>query len=183
MNSVHSGDVAGDLLKPMNIFTFWLARDLGRALAALLLRGVTMMVMFALVWELTVPGSGAQWLALLSACLLAWLVSFAWHFLVNLAAFWTPNARGIGRFGFLITWFLSGFLMPLRFFPEWVQRLASLTPFPHMVNTIVETYLGLLKGPALWQALLLQALWAVILVAAGQLILRRAVRRLVILGG
>ena len=114
---------------------------------------------------------------------MSWLVSFSWHFLVNLAAFWVPNARGIGRFGFIVAWFFSGFLMPLRFFPEWVVRLAYLTPFPHMVNTVVNVYLGDLTGQALFQALLFQALWAVALIALGQLVLRAAVRRLVILGG
>ena len=73
--------------------------------------------------------------------------------------------------------------MPLRFFPAWLVRLAYLTPFPHLVNTVVEVYLGLLQGPALVRALLSQARWAAVLVVAGQLLLRVAVRRLVILGG
>ena len=47
---------------------------------------------------------------------------------------------------------MSGFFMPLRFMPDWFVRLCDLTPFPSMVNTIVEMYLGLLKGPALGQA-------------------------------
>ncbi len=120
---------------------------------------------------------------LAAAVILSWLVSFSWNFLINLAAFWIPNARGIGRFGFIVAWFLSGFLMPLRFFPEWVVRVANLTPFPHMVNTVVDVYLGDLAGRALLQGLLFQALWAAALIVLGQLVLRVAVRRLVILGG
>jgi ABC-2 type transport system permease protein len=73
--------------------------------------------------------------------------------------------------------------MPLRFLPEWLVNLAQLTPFPHLVNTVVEIYLGLLTGPDMGRALLLQAFWAALLIGAGQLILRLAVRRLVILGG
>lgn len=183
METVYTGEVAGDLLKPMNLFTFWLGRDLGRAAAALLLRGVTVMFCYALVYEIIVPYTAGRWLALAAAVILSWLVSFSWNFLINLAAFWIPNARGIGRFGFIVAWFLSGFLMPLRFFPEWVVRVANLTPFPHMVNTVVDVYLGDLAGRALLQALLFQALWAVALIVLGQLVLRAAVRRLVILGG
>ena len=115
--------------------------------------------------------------------ILGLLVSFAWRFLVNLAAFWTPNAVGVGRFAFGITWVMSGFFMPLRFFPDWFVTLCHLTPFPAMVNTIIEVYLGVLTGPALLRALLGQALWVVILVVAGQLVLRAGVRRLVIQGG
>jgi ABC-2 type transport system permease protein len=183
INAVHTGEVATDLLKPMGLFQFWLARDIGRAMVAFLLRGLTIMALYDLFFELVHPTSLGQWAAVALATILSLLVSFAFRFLLNLAAFWSPDARGIGRFGFVFAWFFSGFLMPLALFPEWVQRLASLTPFPQMLNVVVEIYVGKLAGPALAQALLGQAFWAVLLVALGQVVFRTAVKRLVILGG
>jgi ABC-2 type transport system permease protein len=167
----------------MGFFNFWMAQDLGRAVVSLLLRGFTLLFIYSLIFDLAYPTTIGQWLALALAVVLSWLVSFAWRFLVNLAAFWSPDARGIGRFAFVMSWFFSGFLMPLRLYPDWVVRICNLTPFPHMLNTVVEVYLGVLQGPELIQALLIQALWVVGLVAVGQLVLRAAVRRLVILGG
>ena len=105
MDSVHSGEVAADLLKPMNFIGFWMARDLGRAMIMFLLRGVTLIMVYTLVFDLIVPETAVQWYAFFIALVLAWLVSFAWRFLINLAAFWTPNALGIGRFGFMLAWF------------------------------------------------------------------------------
>ena len=183
MNAVHQGEIAADLLKPMRLFTFWLAQDLGRALVGLLLRGLTIMLVYALIFDITYPVGVVQWGALLLTLFLSWLLSFAYRFLVNLSAFWSPDAKGIGRFAFVVAMFFSGFLMPLRFFPEWVQTLAYLTPFPHLLNTVVEVYLGVVTGPALAQALLAQALWAAGLALLCQLVLARATRRLVILGG
>ena len=183
MRSVYNGEVASDLLKPLKYFTFWLAQDVGRAIVNLFLRGLTIMLIYALVFEITLPANGGQWLAFVLSLILGLLVSFAWRFLVNLAAFWTPNAVGVGRFAFGITWVMSGFFMPLRFFPDWFVTLCHLTPFPAMVNTIIEVYLGVLTGPALLWALLGQALWVVILVVAGQLVLQAGVHRLVIQGG
>jgi ABC-2 type transport system permease protein len=183
MRSVYSGEVATDLLKPMNFFAFWLAQDMGRAASNLLLRGLTIMFIYALIFEITLPTTAGQWLAVGLALTLGLLVSFAWRFLVNLAALWTPNAIGIGRFAFSLTWVMSGFLMPLRFFPDWFVTVCNLTPFPATINTIVEIYLGVLTGPAIVQALLQQFLWFIGLVVIGQLILRAGVRRLVIQGG
>jgi ABC-2 type transport system permease protein len=114
---------------------------------------------------------------------LSWLVGFAWRFLVNLAAFWTPNAQGIGRFAFGMAWVLSGFIMPLRFYPDWFITLANFTPFPAMVNTVVEIYLGVLSGPQMVQALLTQLVWFFILTAVAQVVLKAGMRRLVIQGG
>jgi ABC-2 type transport system permease protein len=183
MHSVYTGAVASDLLKPMNYFTFWLAQDCGRAAASLILRGAPILAGYALIFGISTPQSLSQWLAVGLALGLGWLMSFSWRFLVNLAAFWTPNALGVGRLAFILFWFLSGFMMPLRFFPDWFITLCYLTPFPHMVNTIIEVYLGLLTGPALLLALLGQGVWALVLIGAGQLLLRAGVRRLVILGG
>ena len=183
MRSVYSGDIAADLTKPMDLFAFWLARDLGRAAAGFLLRGVTIMLGYALVFDITFPSSAGQWLALIPALVGSWLVSFAWRFLVNLAAFWTPDARGVGGFAFGLSWFLSGFLMPLRFFPPWFIRLSRWTPFPSMLNTAIEIYLGVLTGPKMIRALLMQVVWFVALAALCRVVMRAGVRRLVIQGG
>lgn len=183
MDSVYSGDISSDLLRPLDYFRFWMARDLGRAVASFLVRGLTIMLAYALIFDLTVPNGAGQWLALLAGLLLSWAVSFSWRFLVNLAAFWTPDARGVGRFAFGLSWFLSGFMMPLRFFPGWFVQLCSLTPFPSMVNTTVELYLGVLSGPEVMRALLIQFLWFVLLAGACQFVLRAGVRHLVIQGG
>jgi ABC-2 type transport system permease protein len=183
MQSVYSGDISSDLLKPMRYYTFWLAKDLGRALASFLVRGVTIMAAYALVFDITFPESTGQWLAVGMSLVLSTMISFSWRFLVNLSAFWTPDARGVGRFAFILSWFMSGFLMPLRFFPDWFVRLCHLTPFPATVNTVIEVYLGVLNGPEMAQALGFQLLWFLILLAACQITLRAGVRKLVIQGG
>ena len=183
MESVYSGDVGSDLLKPMSYFAFWLARDLGRAAASFLVRGLTIMIAYALIFDITLPRSVGQWLAVGAAMVLSLLVSFSYRFLVNLAAFWTPDARGVGRFAYDLSWFLSGFLMPLRFFPDWFVTLCNLTPFPSVVNTVTEIYLGVVSGTGLIRALGVQLIWVILLFSAGQLTLRAGVRKLVIQGG
>jgi len=183
MNTVYTGAVASDLLKPMGYYRFWLAQDMGRAGAQFLLRGLPILLGYALLYQIVVPADWIQWFILALSLFLAWWISFSWRFLANLMAFWTPDARGFIRFAFIFTWLFSGFLMPLRFFPDWFTHLCYLTPFPYLVNVVVDIYLGLLEGPALLQALLAQLGWAVALTLLGQGLLRAGVRRLVILGG
>jgi ABC-2 type transport system permease protein len=183
MNTVYTGAIATDLVKPFNYYRFWLAQDFGRAMTQLLLRGMPIMLIYAILFPTTFPTSIYQWFAIILSMFLAWSISFSWRFLLNLTSFWVPNAVGILRFGFLISWFFSGFLMPIRYFPEWFQQICYLTPFPHMINTIVEIYLGVLNGPELLRIILLQLGWAVSLLMVSNLILKAGIRRLVILGG
>ncbi len=187
--SYTNGQISTDLLKPMSFFGFWLAQDLGRSLTTLLLRGVVMMAAYAvfvpLIFDipLTAPSRPAQWASLGVSLLLSWLVSFAWRFLINLSAFWVTDARGFSRLFFGLGNLLSGFFMPLHFLPPWLQSLAYLTPFPQMIQTPIDIFLGLLQGSAEINALFQQAMWAVGLILAGQLTLRLGVRKLVIQGG
>lgn len=183
MNSVHTGEIATDFLKPMRFFTFWLAQDAGRALVAITLRGVLLLLLYELMLDLDYPGTAVQWLLLALAVLLSWLLSFAYRFLINLAAFWSPQARGMIGFAYVIVWFGSGFLMPLNLFPNWVQQALAWTPFPYMIHVVAEIFLGLQTGPQAWLTLAIQAGWAVLFMGLGQLVLKRGVRRLVILGG
>lgn len=181
--SVYQGDIASDLLKPVSFFSYWLARDFGRAIAQLLMRGIPIMLAYAIIFDIDVPSGLVWWLAFLVSLVLAWMVSFGWRFLVNLSAFWTPNAIGFSRFFFMLSWFLSGFLMPLRFLPDWFVRICYLTPFPYSVNTVLEVYLGIIEPGELLAALFGQFIWVIILIFMGHLTMRAGIKRLIILGG
>jgi ABC-2 type transport system permease protein len=183
IRSIRTGEVATDLARPVDYVGYWCAQDLGRAAAQILWRGLPMMALYALAYRIVLPPTPQHWLALVVALVLALLVSFGWRFLVSLAAFWTQDAVGLGRLAWTASWFLSGFLMPIAFFPPWMTALMMLTPFPAMVSAPVEIYLGLLDGRELLAALGMQAMWAALLFVVCQLVLAAGVRKLVIQGG
>ncbi len=183
IRSIRSGEVAVDLLKPLNYFGYWCAQDVGRAAAQLLLRGLPMMALYALVYPITLPPTRWHWLAFGLSLGLALLISFGWRFVIGLSAFWVQDATGIGRASFTLTTFFSGFLMPLSLMPDWFQAVCRYLPFPAMITTPLEIYLGLRAGVDLLTALGVQAFWVVALYALAQLILSAGVKKLIIQGG
>jgi ABC-2 type transport system permease protein len=183
MRTIQTGAVASDLSRPSDFFWYWAAQDMGRALAQVLTRGLPLLVMYALIYRIALPPTLWHWLALAAALWMALLISFAWRFIVSLAAFWVQDAIGIGRAAWTLTTFLSGFLMPLAFLPPWLITLMQCTPFPAMINTVVEIYLGLVRGPALLGALALQAVWLAVLYGVARVVLAAGVKKLVIQGG
>ncbi len=183
MHTVYEGQVGADLLKPQSYFLNWLGIDSGRALGSLFIRSLPLFLIFALFYDVTLPKSSLQWAAFLLSLLFAHLISFGWRFLVNLAAFWTPNALGIGRFAFGLSWTFSGFFMPLTLFPDWLAQFSRLTPFGAGVYIPIEIYLGLYQGERLLEGLGIQAFWVAALILLDHLVLRLGVRKLVIQGG
>lgn len=183
MHTVHDGQVSTDLLKPQNFFSYWLGIDTGRALGSFLIRSLPLFIIFALFYDVYLPQSLPQWLYFLLSLAFAHLISFAWRFMVNLAAFWTPNALGIGRFVFGLSWTFSGFYMPLDLFPEWLAQFSRATPFGAGFYIPIQIFLGIVEKQAILSSLCLQLFWIVILLIFDHVILSFGIRKLVIQGG
>lgn len=111
---------------------------------------------------------------------LAVAVSFGIRFLLNSAAFWLLDARGvIGVWG-VAGGLLGGLVLPLAWFPQWAQDLLWWTPFPALFQTPIDVFLE--RGDPL--ALLAhQVVWGVALLTLGRVVLARGARRLVVQGG
>ena len=181
--SIVSGEVVSDLSKPVDYYTFWLARFVGRSAYGVVYRGA---LTFGLIWlffRFYVPLDPLRWLAFGLTLLLATLVSFSIHFLVSSVVFWTLDVRGLNNMLGLVAMLFSGFLVPLAFFPDWLAPIARALPWASMVQIPIETYLGKLTGPAYWQAVGFQAAWFLVLMLCGRLVVRQMLRRLVIQGG
>lgn len=183
VRSIKAGEVALDLTRPYDYQGYWLAQDAGRAIYQLLARGVAMMALFWLLYRISWPQGLSGWLLTLASLAGAWLVSFAWRYLVSTTAFWATDAAGIARLGFFVMLFPSGFLVPLAFMPPWLAALCGATPFPSMINTPVTVYLGQATGTAALQLLTVQLGWAAVLLALGRLATEAGRRKLVIQGG
>ncbi|MBI1802166.1 MAG: ABC-2 family transporter protein, partial [Chloroflexi bacterium] len=183
MLTIQTGEIAADLSRPVDFFLYWLAQDVGRAACQFVMRGLPILALYALFYSLALPPTPWHAAAFVVSLVLALLVSFAWRFLVSLSAFWTPDARGVGRTAWTVAIVLSGFMMPVAFFPPWAEALMRLTPFPSLINTEVEIYLGIVGGPALLGALAGQLFWFLALAALSRLVLAAGVKKLVIQGG
>ena len=183
MSTVYSGSIGADLLKPLHLFTFWMARDLGRALVNLVVRGVLLLALFCA----GLPNCCSQPVGAVAGAAPGDGAGLAGQFCLafpgqpgGLLDAGRARHRADCIYGFEL---LSGFIMPLRLYPDWFANLCHLTPFPALFNTPVEVYLGLLAGQELGLALLDQVFWFLALAALSELALRAGVRRLVIQGG
>ena len=91
--------------------------------------------------------------------------------------------RGPNQIGWLVAQFFAGMFIPLFLFPAWLMSIARTLPFASMLQLPAETFLGKHEGLELLGILALQAVWAIVLIGAGRVVLARAVRRVVVQGG
>ena len=180
---IRSGDIATDLYRPLDLQGYWLSQDLGRAAYHAIFRGIPPFLIGWAVFRLHVPTSPVIWLAFSLSLVLAVVLSFAIRFLINLAAFWLIEFRGVAVVTGLLSSLLSGFVIPLTFFPHWAAASAHLLPWAGMIQIPIDVFLGKYAGAQLVGALGLQLGWATVILIAGRFVLRAGTRRLVVQGG
>jgi ABC-2 type transport system permease protein len=179
---ITTGDVIVDLQRPYDHQAWWAGVSYGKAAYYVVFRGVPPFVVGAIAFHLRLP-TPANAVAFVASGVLAVAVAFGWRYLLQLSAFWLLDVRGANQLGWLTAQFLSGFFIPLVFFPGWAESLARALPFAAMLQVPVEIWLGKHAGTDLVVALLLQVAWAAALVLAGRWVLSRALRRVVVQGG
>jgi ABC-2 type transport system permease protein len=181
--TIRTGDVVSDLAKPFSYLGFWLARDVGRAIYFVVFRAAPIMIAGQIISGLVWPASPLAWGVFLVSLVLAQLVSFGFRFLLNVSAFWTTDARGLGYIVLALTMFLGGFVVPIRYFPDWAQQICLALPFASITQTPGDVFVGRLEGAAVVGPIALQAFWAIALLLAARLATLLATRHVVIQGG
>ena len=88
---------------------------------------------------------------------------------------------GVARLATVAMTFLSGFLVPVAMFPEWLRRFVAWTPMPSMVNTPIEVYLGMTTGVG--SAIASQVFWLIALTVVCRALFNVGVDRVVSQGG
>ena len=114
---------------------------------------------------------------------LAVVVSFGIRMLVTASAFWLLDDAGVRNLQVICAMFLSGLVVPLVLFPGWSRDLAMALPWAAFLQVPADIWLGQRTGAAAWRGLAFQAAWAVALLGACGLVLRRARRKVVVQGG
>jgi ABC-2 type transport system permease protein len=181
---IQTGDVVSDLYRPLNFQAYWLAQDIGRAAFQAIFRGIPPFVIGALAFHLRLPTDPATWAEFGVSLVLAVVVGFSYRFVVSLAGFWLLDTRGSSQVAAFVMQFGAGLIIPLSFFPAALYRIAVWLPFAAVAQLPVEVFLGKHHGLGPAAAVLgRQLLWVVVLVALGELIVRRAFRRVVVQGG
>jgi ABC-2 type transport system permease protein len=103
--------------------------------------------------------------------------------MVALLCFWTTNGVGLLWGQIAVMNVLSGALIPLALFPDWLRPAVLALPFQAVVHTPVAIYLGDLTGEALLWALGGQRFWVVALWWLARLLWIPASRALTVQGG
>ncbi|MFW6598075.1 ABC transporter permease [Propionibacteriaceae bacterium Y2011] len=180
---VRTGDIAVDLARPMDLQLYWWCRDLGRAGMQFLGRGIPILLIGTLLLPVVWPTAPRTYLLGLASLLLGLAVNFVARYGMNLISMWTLDVAGYMIAYGLLVQLLSGFFVPVGFFPPFLQAIAHNSPFPSMYQTPIDLLTGRVDGVDALRLLAVQVGWLLVLLVITRVAQHFGTRKLVIQGG
>jgi ABC-2 type transport system permease protein len=179
---IRTGQVALDLVKPVDYQGARLAETAGSLVTELASICIVWAVMFAFGLRISLPPT--RYLALFAVSFaLIGLLKFSVVYLTGLLCFWTQNYVGLQWARLAVTSLLSGAVVPLSLLPHWLGTTAQWLPFAGMSSTPGLILIGDAAGWYAVRLVLVQLAWAVALWLVARLAWRGALRQLTIHGG
>ena len=158
--AVKDGSIAYLLNKPYDFLLYQLSTSLGESLFRWLLNGLFGGI---IAWILVGPPPEARgWPLTFAAVLGAWLLNFCVSALIGLAAFLTEEVAPFEWIYQKLVFVLGGMLIPLDFYPPWLQQIAKVLPFAYgmygparlFVTPDLGRFYNLLLGQMAWIGIL-----------------------------
>ena len=180
---IRSGDIAVDLIKPVQFPLTVFADQLGRSAFQALFSVIPTVVLAALFFGFQLPASPGNAVAFLAAMVIALAISFAFGCLIVLLAFWfLATFHFQWAFGAFKTLF-AGSLVPLWFYPDTLRTTARMLPFQFLGFFPAATWMGQLSTTEILTTLGLGIVWAVVLLGLASWMWSSITHRLVVQGG
>lgn len=179
---IRDGMVAIDLTKPIDYQRARYAEALGFSVFEYFSALLLVLVALTVFGGVPVP-HGMHLLLFLISMLLLLPLKFSVAYATALLCFWTQNYMGISWARAAVTNLMSGALIPLQFFPGWLEVIAKVLPFQSMAYTPAMLYLDRFSVRDALLAVLVQLIWVVALWFGAAAAWRAASRRLTVHGG
>ncbi len=180
---IRNGDVAYQLVRPLDLYWSWYYRALAMRIVPTFLRAIPLFIVSSLFFDLAAPVSITSIFGFGFSIVLATLLSASITALVIISLFWTISGEGIVRLMPHTVVLLSGMVIPLPLFPEWMQPFLSLQPFRGIIDIPARIYTGLIPSNEIPLYLAFQLIWMFIMIFIGKALISRAIKQFVVQGG
>lgn len=154
--NVKDGSIAYLLNKPYDFMLYQFSVSMGETIFRALMNAI---FGGAIVWWLAGPPPDLRgWPLTIIAVLGAWVLNFLANGMIGLAAFLSEEVAPFEWIYQKFAFIFGGLLIPLDFYPQWLQKIAFALPFPAMtygpsrlfVTPNTELFASVLGQQAIW---------------------------------
>jgi len=182
-NSIREGKVAVDMIKPVNTFGMYLAEDLGSLIVTFFLNVIPLLIIAWLFIQAPIPFSFTHFLLFLVSTILSYIINWLICATFSMLAFWTVSIGPLLHIKSILIRILSGSVVPLWFFPEWMQAILRFLPFMYIYQLPLSIYIGKISIHEMAWELSIQVVWIFILYGLFKVIQNKIKSNVLVQGG
>lgn len=186
LNKIVMGDVGIEMCRPLDLYFHWFAKTAAARLTPLLWRGSAVLLAGLIMppyYRLQAPASLPGFLCMLLSLLGALLLCTSFGMLVCTIRLNITWGDGPAYIIMLIGGVLSGSYLPLKLWPDFMQKFLLLQPFAGYLDIPLRLYLGVLSPDNAGWAIGLQLLWSLLFIALGKFLMSLRLKKIIVQGG
>jgi len=181
--SIRSGKITMLFIKPMDYQVYIFITRIGMLLTNIICIMIPSIFMIMFLYKSKILLE-INILLFIVALIFSFLISFTIDFTIGLFSFYTESIWGITTTKDAIILLLSGAIIPLNFFPEYIRKILELLPFRAIYNIplkiLIDKNLIFIDYIKL---LLTQFFWVLIMLYVSRIFLNKAKKIVTINGG
>ena len=185
-NLVKTGNIAYELARPKNLYFMWYFKIIGERLSKVLLRSIPFIIFLLLLpepYRISAPASFDHFILFLLTMTAGTFLMTSIIALYPIITMHTLNEKGIVGIIIAIADILSGLVVPIPFFPKFLQIISNCLPFQYVSDLPFRIYVGNIALTEGLHGLLIQLIWIVILITLGYILMQKSLKKVVVQGG
>ena len=185
-DDIMSGNIVYELARPIDLYNMWLVKNMATRLSSVVLRCMPVLIVAFLLpkpYGLTPPQDILTFGLFIISSIFAFVLVNTYGILLYIIGFYTIHSMGITNMASGISNLLSGILIPLPFFPEPILKVVNILPFASMQNLPFFIYSGYWNKQEALIKIIIQGGWIIIFYIFGKMLMKKALKRVIVQGG
>lgn len=181
--SVRDGSIKKYLLQPIDLLDYLLWQRIAHKLVYYAVATGPFALVFWLCRDYLPAWPGwTVMVAWMLSLVMAFVIGFLIESLIGLVSFWFLEVSSLIFIYMMMSYFLSGHMIPLEWIEEWIPWVNHL-PFKYLAYFPAAVLLGKVPIDTLWIELSVELIWVVVLFVASRMAFHFGVRRYGAFGG
>ena len=186
INLIKSGNIAYELCRPQNLYLMWTSKLLGERLSKVLLRFLPVIIFAVLLpspFNLSLETTLLRFILFIISLVFSSILVTVLILFYHIICLFTLDEKGIVNMFMVVSDILSGLVIPIPFFPTYLQKITNILPFRYVSDFPFRLYVGNITMNEGLTSIIVQFIWIIILVILGNILMKRALKKAVIQGG
>ena len=181
--SIRKGTIATDIMKPADIYGIYLFEDIGNSIVYIFQNAIPVLIIACLFIQIPKPHNAACLVLFLLTFVMGYIINWLFAAIFSMISFYVINTMYLREAKKHIIRLLSGSIIPLWFFPEWLQNILYLFPFTYIYQMPLDIYIGRCDTATIQRTIMVQLFWCVFLFIAFTYCKNRVLKKVMVQGG